>query len=305
MVSMHGVMYANGNALSAWISFGVYFAGDSTFPWRFPLAFQTVPALLLLVDSFWLPESPRFLRQRGRLDEAEKILTRLHAKKGDHQEKHDTALKEFHQIMRQLESERESKKASSMFEIFKTSSNRKRLLIGVAMMWFNMFTGPIIIVNYAVILFTQLGLGGFLPLLLLAIWVMVSYLGNIFCAFYIDKLGRRKFMLTGAIGLAVTLFFETLLQGLYTGTSNAAGQGGAVFFIFLFIVFWSFCFDATEYVYPSEIFPTEIRGQGVAAGMFSFFAAQIILLVAGPIAINNIGWKFFLGKCEVSKLAAC
>lgn len=44
----------------------------------------------------------------------------------------------------------------------------------------------------------------------------------------------------------------------------------------------------------SEIFPTEIRGQGTAVGMFNQFAAQIIILVAGPIALNNIGWKFFL-----------
>lgn len=43
-------------------------------------------------------------------------------------------------------------------------------------------------------------------------------------------------------------------------------------------------------VFTGEIFPTEIRGQGTAVGMFNQFAASIIILVAGPIALNNIGW---------------
>ena len=58
-----------------------------------------------------------------------------------------------------------------------------------------------------------------------------------------------------------------MLQALYTGTTNAAGQKAAVFFIFLFIAFWSSCIDATQYLYMSEIFPTDIRGQGTAVGM--------------------------------------
>jgi MFS family permease len=52
--------------------------------------------------------------------------------------------------------------------------------------------------------------------------------------------------------------------------------------------------DATQYVYLSEIFPTHLRSQGVAVGMFSYFVATIILLVAGPIAMDNIGWRFML-----------
>lgn len=103
-------------------------------------------------------------------------------------------------------------------------------------------------------------------------------------------------MLTGAIGLTVTLFFECLLQALYTGTNNTSGQKAAIFFIFLFICFWSSCFDATQYLYMSEIWPTAIRGQGTAVGMFNQFAAQVVIVVAGPIALNNIGWKFFLGE---------
>jgi hypothetical protein len=52
MVSMHGVMFAVGYSLSAWIGFSTYFVkGATSFPWRFPLAFQTAPAILLLIGQ--------------------------------------------------------------------------------------------------------------------------------------------------------------------------------------------------------------------------------------------------------------
>ena len=88
---MHGVMFAMGYTLSAWIGFGVYFltasGSSSSFPWRFPIAFQMVPAMLLLAGSPFLPFSPRWLMMHDRYDEAHEVLKRLHRTKED---PHDT-----------------------------------------------------------------------------------------------------------------------------------------------------------------------------------------------------------------------
>lgn len=296
MVSMHGVMFAVGYSLSAWIGYGVYFitasGSESTFPWRFPLAFQAVPALLLLMGSPFLPYSPRWLMQQGRSEEAHSILTRLHARKGE--VAHDQAEKEFDQMRRQLELDRQVAGSATWYEVFRTAPNRRRALIATLMMWGNMFTGVLLIANYAVIIFTDLGLSGATALLLLSIWVSISLIGNIITALFIDQWGRRKFMLVGIGGIVVALTFECLLQALYAGTTNKAGQRAAVFFIYLFICFWSSCMDASQFLYLSEIWPTEVRGAGTAVGMTSWYCAQIVILVAGPIALNNITWRFFL-----------
>lgn len=143
MVSMHGIMFAVGYSLSAYIGLGMYFisAGGSTssFPWRFPLAFQAAPALLMLAGSPWLPYSPRWLMQKGRFEEAEAVLKRLHARKDEGH--NETAIKEFYQMKKQLEHDRQIKATVSRFEVFKTAANRRRALIVSVMMWFNMFTG--------------------------------------------------------------------------------------------------------------------------------------------------------------------
>jgi len=173
--------------------------------------------------------------QQGRYDEAHSVLRRLHARKNE--EHHEQVEKEFYQLRRQLELDREIKANISAFEVLKTAPNRRRFLVGGIMMFFNMFTGVLLIANYAVIIFTNLGLSGSTPLLLLALWTSISLFGNIFTALFIDKWGRRGFMLTGIAGILVALVCECALQAEYTGTTNKVGQRAAVFFVYFFIVF--------------------------------------------------------------------
>lgn len=173
-------MFAMGYSLSAWIGFGVSFisrsGSKSSFPWRFPIAFQMVPALLLLIGSPWLPFSPRWLVMNDRHDEAHEVLKRLHRTKGD---PHDTlARKEFYQVRKQVDLDRQIKVTTSRFELFKTAPNRRRAIIGFLLMWNNQFTGVLIIANYGVLLYTSLGMTGYWPLLLTSLWVTSTFPGK-------------------------------------------------------------------------------------------------------------------------------
>lgn len=134
----------------------------------------------------------------------------------------------------------------------------------------------------------------YLPLMLSALWVTATFPGNVFTALMIDRWGRRTFMLIGLAGCAISNIFQAALQAEYLGTSNQAGQRAAVFFIFLFAIFWSSFLDASQYLYVSEIFPMHIRAEGMALGLSGYYLADILLLVAGPIALDQIKWKFFL-----------
>ncbi|PGH22944.1 hypothetical protein AJ80_02993 [Polytolypa hystricis UAMH7299] len=295
MVSMHGVMIAMGYSFASWIGFGCYFMSSSgnpsSFAWRFPLAFQAAPALLLLVGSPWIPFSPRWLLEKGREEEARDVIIRLHRTKDDPE--NIIAEKEFFQMKKQLAMDRGIKQTTSTFEIFKTAPNRRRAFVGFALMFGNQFTGVLVIANYGVLLYSSLGMQDHMPLLLSALWVTASIPGNVFTAFFVDRLGRRFFLLTGLTGILFCLIMECWTQAVYLGTDNAAGQRAAVFFLFFFIFFWSTFVDATQYLYLSEIFPTNIRSQGMALGMGATFAASIIVLVAGPIALEVIKWKLF------------
>lgn len=217
----------------------------------------------------------------------------MHAKKGEVH--HELARKEFFQLRKQFELDKEMKKNLSPFSIFKTAPNRKRIMITLILMWGTVLTGPLIVANYGIILFTELGLSGYTPLMLLGIWTTIAIPGNFMAALYVDHFGRRKFLLIGVIGLLLTLIIQCALQAEYTapGTTNKAGQRAAVFFFYVFILIYTVFLDATEWIYLNEIFPTHLRSQGVGFGLFNYFCGSIVLLVAGPVALNNIGWKFF------------
>lgn len=72
-----GALITCGVMLSYWLDFGFSFLDPATIAWRFPIAFQMVFALAILLFIFELPESPRWLILKGREDEALSVLSAL------------------------------------------------------------------------------------------------------------------------------------------------------------------------------------------------------------------------------------
>ena len=145
--------------------------------------------------------------------------------------------------------------------------------------------------NYGVLIYASLGLLGFQPLLLNACWTTFTIIGNTWTAFYVDKYGRRTFLLIGSIGCVVSLIFLCALTATFLGTTNQNGLNAAVFFVWFYIFWWCFFVDATQYVYFSEIWPNQLRSQGTALGLAAFYLASEVTLVAAPVALNDIGWR--------------
>ena len=101
-------------------------------------------------------------------------------------------------------------------------------------------------------------------------------------------------MLIGSLGCLISAILLCALSAIYIGGTNEAGLKAAVFVCFLYIFWWCFFIDATQYVYVCEIFPNHLRAAGVALGLSSFYLASEITLVAAPIALESVGWKFYL-----------
>ncbi|KAF2741235.1 MFS transporter [Polyplosphaeria fusca] len=294
MVCVTGICYALGYALAGWLGFGCFFlpadSPHAEFAWRFPLAFQIFFPIVVLAGSRFIPYSPRWLLQQDRRDEAFEIVKKLHAHSKDPH--HNKAREEFYLIEKQYELDKSMDVRP--FEIFRTAPNRRRALVGFLLMWGDQFLGVFVMANYGVLIYASLGLTGYVPLLLNAVWTTVTIPGNIWTALYIDRFGRRTFMLIGSIGTTCSLIFLCALSAEFLNTENVAGLRAAAFFIFFWIFWWCFFIDATQYVYIAEIFPNHLRPQGVAFGLSAFYLASEICLVGAPVAMNQIGWKFYL-----------
>lgn len=133
----------------------------------------------------------------------------------------------------------------------------------------NQFTGALVINNYLTQILSSLGVTGGTPLLLIGIYNLCTVPGNLCNGLFIDRFGRRKFVLVGCIGILVCLSGEAAMTAIFvqTGSTNRVGLAWGVVFIFLYVVFYSSCLDATMYLIPSEMWVSKHPGSKQVADL--------------------------------------
>ncbi|RDW61604.1 MFS sugar transporter [Coleophoma crateriformis] len=292
LTGLHGFFLVAGYNISAWVGFGAHFSSNLTFGWRGPIAFTTIPALLLLLGCIWVPESPRWLLMKGRDDEAWAAVSRLHHDDSDPSEISTNF--EFYQMRKQIELERSN--PSSYWAILTTPAYRKRAFLACFVQFAANATGALVINYYSVIIYQQLGLTGSIPLLMYCIYTLIGALGNLFSLLTIDRTGRRPALITGFTGCMVAVIVETVMIAEFvTGPkTSAGGQKVAILAIFFFVFFYGLFIDAASFIYSSEIYPTNIRSRGVALATTTYFIACITFVTPGATAIATISWRYFI-----------
>ncbi|KAH0830956.1 MFS sugar transporter [Fonsecaea pedrosoi] len=247
------------------------------------------PAFILAVSP-WLPESPRWLMLRGLHAEAFASLKKLH------HTAHDTddilAREEYLQIKKQVNLD--ILKPRTLWAILKIPSYRRRLFTAMFLEFLYQSTGVLVVNNYQVLLYSNLGLNGSVTLLLYAVYCSWAGVVNFASTYFIDRFGRVKMMIWGTIGSIANIILLMSMIAKYGGTTNKIANGFGVFFLFFYVTWYGFGIDPTIYVYMSELFPTHVRSQGVAMGLASFLGSALVYNEVAGTAFATIGWKYYL-----------
>lgn len=129
-----------------------------------------------------------------------------------------------------------------------------------------------------------------------AINSIIALIAQFLCILLIDKFGRRKPLILGNLGNMVTFIVATILLAKYPPgvSTNRGAQWGFI------IVTWiyNFSFSATcgplSWIIPAEVFDTRTRSKGVSLATMTSFAFNTMIGQVTPIAMNNVGYNFYI-----------
>ncbi|KAF1815175.1 general substrate transporter [Eremomyces bilateralis CBS 781.70] len=285
--------------VTEWMGLGFsYVNGD--LKWRLFIGLQIFCAAIMLLGSFWMPFSPRWLVSKGRYDEALRVLERLHRDGG--YDRGDGGAdeipfyqREFNQIKAQIAYEQENPQLG-LIGIIKRPSYRRRLFIILFFFVFQQLTAIIPLQNYQVLLYQSLGLDGKLPLVLVGVWGTVGVIFSAVGASYFDRIGRRKSFFISMTLVTIGSILLTAFWATYEKTGNTVKTFGslALWAMFVYLTGYALCLNAFGYAYTPEILPLPIRATGVATGFATMNGIIIMLVQVTPLALESITWKYFL-----------
>ncbi|KAL1859674.1 hypothetical protein VTK73DRAFT_7511 [Phialemonium thermophilum] len=288
IAGLHAQFVGFGFATANWVGFACsYASGD--FQWRFPLAVQCLPAMIVLFGIYFLPYSPRWLLEQERDEEALAVIKRLHGNIG-----HDDSFfrAEFSQMREQIRFEK-SVTNIGWGEIFRTPSNRKRLLLAVLVQVFTQLSGINVVNYYQTDLYKSLGMSGHMPTLLAGVYGLVGPIANMVCLYYVDSWGRKKTLWITGLFMTLDMALVMGLSGAYGSSTNTVAKGFTIAFIFCFTAIYSLGYNSIHYIYVPEIMTMAIRAKGSAMAIVCNVIINIVFNQVSPIAFSEVGYKYY------------
>jgi sugar porter (SP) family MFS transporter len=236
--------------------------------WRWMLGVQVFPSLIYTFMAFSLPESPRWLYSKLRIDEAKLIFEKMGSKE------------DVESIMEDL---RNNSNSTPLNEDIFMKKYHFQLILVFLIAAFNQLSGINAFLYYAPRIFEEAGLGAKTALLSSIGIGFVNLIFTLIGVYLIDRLGRRKLMIFGSIGYIFSL--SMVATSFYLNWTGMAVPG----FLFLFIASHAIGQGAVIWVFISEIFPNHLRASGQSFGSSVHWVLAAIIPSMVPILFTSFG----------------
>lgn len=184
---------------------------------------------------------------------------------------------------------------NSWMELVRTPGNRHRLLILVTAGLFSQWSGNGLVSYYITLILTNVGVTNpDIQLVINAVLQVVNLIVAVTMCFFVDKVGRRKLFLISTAGMLVVFIIWTICSAQYAMTGSTGAANAVIVMIFLYYVFYNTAWSGLLVGYTVEILPYNIRAKGMTIMFLMVDAALFFNNYANPVAITNIGWKYYI-----------
>lgn len=271
MVSVNQFAIVTGMLIIYFVNYFIARGGDDVWNistgWRWMFASGAVPSAIFLILLFLVPESPRWLIEKGFREKAHGILSKIGGSA--------YANSEARSIEATLDQEVES-----IGQLFRTGW-RKVMILGIGLAILQQVTGINVFMYYAPEIFKKLGSGADSALLQTIVVGAVNLAFTIVAIWTVDRLGRKPLMIIGSLGMGISL----VAMGL------AAQFSVISLWVLICILSYIACFALSvgpvTWVILAEIYPTRIRGRALSIATFFLWGANFVVSQTFPMMDEN------------------
>ncbi|MCS3844504.1 sugar porter family MFS transporter [Microbacterium sp. AK031] len=256
--------------------------------WRWMFMIEAIPAIVYGVMALRLPESPRFLVARGQIDKASQVLF-------DFTGETDVNVK-----IEEIRSTLNAEKRESLSDLRGERFGLKPIVwVGILLSVFQQFVGINVIFYYSTTLWLSVGFDESQALMTSVITSITNIVVTIVAILLVDKVGRRPMLLTGSIGMAVTLGMMAVAFSFGTLQDGSVVLPEPWSLIALicangFVVFFGATWGPLVWVLLGEMFPNSIRAGALAVAAAAQWIANFFISTTFP-AFAEIGLTFAYG----------
>jgi len=234
--------------------------------WRWQLGVAAIPAALFVLALFGIPRSPRWLAMMGRRDEALSVLRLI----GDPDPE-----KRLERIEKEINEER----AVANVPLFR-KAHARGIFVAFTVGMFTQLSGINAILYYLSDIFRLSGATSISGAQQSVAVGATNLVATLIAMSLIDKVGRKKLLLTGTVGLVICLFLVGLIFHM------DAHKNLLLVLLMAYIACFAISQGAVVWVYISEVFPTAVRAKGQALGSSSHWIFNAIISYAFPVMLR-------------------
>lgn len=278
----------------------VYLA-EVVWGWRVSYAGNGVFSIIMILCLLFMPESPRWLVSKGRIEDAKQVLTLIRMPS-----QVDYELHEIEEDKKKSDKDGEGKWS----DLLKSGENmRYRLIVGVLIQFAQQWTGINAIMYFAPSIFSTFMETD------TALWANVglqtlNFLATFICIALIDKVGRRVLLISGGVCMAIfTLCVAVASSPIFFHMNTQPPTTNQVAFTIvgacgLYICAFAYSWGPIPWVVCAEIFPNKLRGKAMSVStatnwLTNFLIAQLTPIMYNPSAFNLYGTFLIFGCCCV------
>jgi sugar porter (SP) family MFS transporter len=240
--------------------------------WRWMLFSGALPAVAFFLMLMFVRKSPRWLVKKGRIQEARQNIEDL----SSHEIDTDKTLAEIEESIN-------IENVGKRINLFR-KPYRKIIFIGIFVGIFNQLTGIGVVFYYSAQIFSIAGFSSDTSMIQSVLLGATNLVFTLIAMAIIDKVGRKKILLFGQMGMVITL-------GIF-GYGLLSGNIGGYWLVALlvgYIALFAASQGAVVWVLLSEMFPNVIRARGASTGSLANWMVSAVLNFLFPVVIGLFG----------------